>query len=377
MRAASRLVGALRSAAAAPLRHGALSAPLLDGVSSSAGVAKAPARWAPALSAAGSSLPASTQGYASAPSEEALRKAEKMVDLMASSPQMQQMMLTVMPPGFRNPDMLKQMFADPGARRKIAEMIAKRGFNIPDHLLDRMNPASMDATFERSRRLGLDPGSLFSKLMGHPGLLAKLQEPRVMTAFLDIAEDPSRQSKYEGDKELLEVVLKVREILGSSKPASGAPASPDASASSASSATAIPLGSPSPSSSTSSDASSTSAFSDSASSAGGPDVVVGERVPPPPGSPPRFTADADSSAAAASGAGAGPGEGGGASQGFNPLVALMSSDPKTVKWLSNPTVMAALEEVHQKPWKTFKYIMNRDVMEAFGDLKQLMRGKKP
>ncbi len=84
-----------------------------------------------------------------------------------------------------------------------------QGISIPDHLLDRMNPAVMDDTFSRASRLGLDPSQLFTKLMAHPRLLEKLQQPRVMTAFLDISEDPARQAKYEADQELLDVVYKV------------------------------------------------------------------------------------------------------------------------------------------------------------------------
>lgn len=39
--------------------------------------------------------------------------------------------------------------------------------------------------------------------------------------------------------------------------------------------------------------------------------------------------------------------------------------------------MAALHEVQRSPWKTVKYIMDREVMEAFRCLKQLMQGKEP
>ncbi|EFJ45541.1 hypothetical protein VOLCADRAFT_106004 [Volvox carteri f. nagariensis] len=281
----------------------------------------------------------------SPPSEDTLRKAERMVELMGQSTQLQQIMMNVLPGPLRNPDVFKQLFGDPAMRRQIAEIIAARGLSIPDHLLDRMSPAAMDDTFARASRLGLDPGQMFTKLMGHPGLLAKLQQPRILAAFLDISEDPSREIKYEGEKDLLEVVHKVREIMGTSKPRA-------APAASAPAASTIELP-PSPPS--------RSETEGVASVSGG--------VPPPPGQPPSgesagvsgaLDSIASNSRAAA----------------MNPLIALMSTDREASKWLDNPQVVAAFEEVHRSPWKTVKYIFNRDVMAAFKDLKELMRKKK-
>ncbi|GLI66669.1 hypothetical protein VaNZ11_010599 [Volvox africanus] len=295
----------------------------------------------------------------SPPKEDALRKAERMVELMGQSTQLQQIMMNVLPGPLRNPDVFKQLFGDPAMRRRIAEIIAARGHSIPDHLLERMSPAAMDDTFARASRLGLDPSQLFSKLMAHPGLLAKLQQPRVMAAFLDISEDPSRQAKYEGDKELLEVVQKVREIMGSSKP----PVVPAASAATAATIELPELSTPSPA---------------TISHTGRTDVgdAISRTVPPPPGQPPQVHLVMLQNAEAAGECGSQEGlthNNSGSS--VNPLVALMASDPKAKRWLDNPVVMAALDEVHKSPWKTVKYIFNRDVMEAFKDLKELMRGR--
>ncbi|GIL84785.1 hypothetical protein Vretimale_14429 [Volvox reticuliferus] len=251
----------------------------------------------------------------SPPSEDALRKAERMVELMGQSTQLQQIMMNVLPGPLRNPDVFKQLFGDPAMRRRIAEIIAARGLSIPDHLLERMSPAAMDDTFARASRLGLDPGQLFSRLMAHPGLLAKLQQPRVMAAFLDISEDPSRQAKYEGDKELLEVVQKVREIMGSSKP-QAAPAS------SAAAAATIELPpSSSPSLATKFDPGSTDTEGATCSA-----------VPPPPGQPaqihPVTARDVEPAGQSGSQEGAEQGNTGSA---VNPLVVLMASDPKAAR----------------------------------------------
>ncbi len=59
------------------------------------------------------------------------------------------------------------------------------------------------------------------------------------------------------------------------------------------------------------------------------------------------------------------------------MMALMASHPKSAAFLDNPRVVQALEEVQKSPWKTVKYIFDRDVMEAFRCLKELMAGRTP
>ncbi|MEW5308922.1 MAG: hypothetical protein WDW38_000842 [Sanguina aurantia] len=62
----------------------------------------------------------------------------------------------------------------------------------------------------------------------------------------------------------------------------------------------------------------------------------------------------------------------------NPLIMMMMSDPVTALKLNNPDVVQALEEVNKSPWKTVRWVFNREVMEAFKDVKDIMKGiKKP
>jgi hypothetical protein len=68
-----------------------------------------------------------TRGFsASAEDAEALRNAEKMIELMATSPQMQQLMMATMPPAARNPETIKMLLqvrerGGGGSRRKGGE----------------------------------------------------------------------------------------------------------------------------------------------------------------------------------------------------------------------------------------------------------------
>ena len=64
-------------------------------------------------------------------------------------------------------------------------------------------------------------------------------------------------------------------------------------------------------------------------------------------------------------------------EGINPLIAALASHPSTAHHVQNPRVREALTVVSKSPWKTVKYVFDREVMAAFGDLKKIMAGKPP
>ena len=64
--------------------------------------------------------------FSPASDAEALKNAEKLLDLMAGSPQMQSLMLTSLPPAARTPEVIQRLLTDPQARSKLVEMIAKQ-----------------------------------------------------------------------------------------------------------------------------------------------------------------------------------------------------------------------------------------------------------
>eukprot|EP00955_Chlamydomonas_euryale_P118605 366551-Chlamydomonas_euryale.AAC.28 len=72
----------------------------------------------------GSAPPVSAGG--GAPDDAAVRSAEKMVELMAGSPQMQQLLAASLPPGARDPETVQALLRDPGMKQKLVDMIAKQ-----------------------------------------------------------------------------------------------------------------------------------------------------------------------------------------------------------------------------------------------------------
>lgn len=68
-----------------------------------------------------------------------------------------------------------------------------------------MSGERLEAAFQQSQAAGLDPTTMFSKLMAYPGLLAKLRDPRIMRAFMDLSQNPNSLAKYRDEPDIVEV----------------------------------------------------------------------------------------------------------------------------------------------------------------------------
>ncbi|MEW5298420.1 MAG: hypothetical protein WDW36_001545 [Sanguina aurantia] len=261
-----------------------------------------------------------------------------MLEMIGKSPQLQQMVMASLPPFMRSPEMMTKIFADPKVRKQIAEFMAAKKVVIPPHILERLGSQNMEETFARAGKMGINPVDQISKLMSHPELTERLKEPHILSAFMDISQFPENISKY--DEPTQEVLFKIKNILASPSPTASAP--DPALSQPQESVIELSGGSSAPES-----VSSTSSPIDSEagiSAAGAAEPVT----PPVPTYHP------------------------------NPLIMMMMSDPVTALKLNNPDVVQALEEVNKSPWKTVRWVFNREVMEAFKDVKDIMKGiKKP
>lgn len=66
----------------------------------------------------------------SKPDAESRRSAEKMIDLMATSPQMQQLIMASLPETHRNMETVQALLKDPGMKEKLVEMLAKQVLHV-------------------------------------------------------------------------------------------------------------------------------------------------------------------------------------------------------------------------------------------------------
>lgn len=57
-----------------------------------------------------------------------------------------------------------------------------QGIKIPSYVLDKMTSQHVEDTFAKVKHMGVNPNSLFQKLMAHPAILQRLQEPHIMQA---------------------------------------------------------------------------------------------------------------------------------------------------------------------------------------------------
>lgn len=80
-----------------------------------------------------------------------------------------------------------------------------QGMAIPQEVLDKISAENLEATFTKAEGAGLNPVQLFNSLIHHPDLLAKLRDPRVMSAFMDVTKTPSNLAKYQSEPEIVEV----------------------------------------------------------------------------------------------------------------------------------------------------------------------------
>jgi hypothetical protein len=108
---------------------------------------------------------------------------ERLVAAISRSPQMQQMLMMALPPAMRRPEVLQQMLAHPEARAKVAEMLRAQGLVAPE-MAAGLDEGRLEAAFAHSAAAGLDPAALFSRLTSYPGLLQRMQNPRILRAVM-------------------------------------------------------------------------------------------------------------------------------------------------------------------------------------------------
>ncbi|KAL6762350.1 hypothetical protein V8C86DRAFT_2520475 [Haematococcus lacustris] len=299
------------------------------------------------------------------PDSDVTRNAEKLLEVLAHSPAMQQVMLANLPPALRgDPAMVKAILSDPGVKQKLVEMISKQGVKLPSQVLEQLTPGHMDHMMERLQRAGIHPPDIPAKLMAHPTLFKQLQEPQVMQAFLETAEDPGAATKY--SPTVMAVVREAQAVLrgGSAAAGMGPPAAKDA--------TVIPR----EGGSLESGPSPQQPIQLGTGDPGAPPPLAGLPTTAPPPSPPSPSAPSLASSPIASSSSGGSSEASqpaGALGEGAPFLHLLRKDPGLRPLLEQPRVLAALQEISKSPWKTVKYIFDKDVMKVFSALNTMLK----
>jgi hypothetical protein len=109
---------------------------------------------------------------------------ERMMEVMLSTPGMQDMLLAKLPPHMRRPEVLRAMLANPEVRTRMADLMQHSG--LSSQLLG-LDPRRMAEGMAASRAAGLDPAALLAAFHASPSLAPRMSNPRVLTALMDLA----------------------------------------------------------------------------------------------------------------------------------------------------------------------------------------------
>ena len=145
-----------------------------------------------------------------------------MVEQMMQDPKMQEMMYPYLPEGMRNPETFKWILENPEMRSQMEQMLQEGmpggmpGMNPEMMNMMNMNEDDMKKQFENA---GMSPEEVLKKIMDDPELASAFQNPRVQQAMMDCSANPMNISKYTGDKEVMDAMIKMSQLF----PGMGAP----------------------------------------------------------------------------------------------------------------------------------------------------------
>ncbi|KAJ0042484.1 hypothetical protein Pint_18571 [Pistacia integerrima] len=152
-----------------------------------------------------------------------------------------------LPEEMRNPTTFKWMLQNPQYRQQLEEMLTNMAgseewdkrmmdtlknfdLNSPD-IKQQFVPVylshpgatrgrilSTEGDFYKSisnvkDQIGLTPEEVISKIMANPDVAMAFQNPRVQAAIMDCSQNPLSISKYQNDKEVMDVFNKISELF--------------------------------------------------------------------------------------------------------------------------------------------------------------------
>merc|ERR1711907_628853 len=115
-------------------------------------------------------------------------------------------------------DMVEQMMKDPKMQEMMYPYLPGGMPGINPEMANMMN--MKDEDFKKQfENVGMSPEEVLKKIMEEPELAAAFQNPRVQQAMMDCSANPMNISKYTGDKEVMDAMIKMSQLF----PGMGAP----------------------------------------------------------------------------------------------------------------------------------------------------------
>ncbi|PWZ39556.1 hypothetical protein Zm00014a_022244 [Zea mays] len=123
-----------------------------------------------------------------------------------------------LPEEMRNPDSFKWMLQNPMYRQQLQDMLKNMG-GSPDQwdnrMLDHLKNFDLSSPEVRQQfaQVGMTPEEVVSKIMANPDVAVAFQNPKIQTAIMDCSQNPLNIVKYQNDKEVMDVFMKISQIF--------------------------------------------------------------------------------------------------------------------------------------------------------------------
>jgi hypothetical protein len=139
------------------------------------------------------------------------------LEKMMEDPTVQKMVYPYLPEEMRNPATFKWMMQNPQYRQQLQDMLNSMGGDgawdsrMSDMLKNfDLNSNEVKQQFEQ---IGLTPEEVVAKIMANPEVAVAFQNPRVQAAIMDCSQNPLNITKYQNDKEVMDVFNKISELF--------------------------------------------------------------------------------------------------------------------------------------------------------------------
>ncbi|CAF2136264.1 unnamed protein product, partial [Brassica napus] len=139
------------------------------------------------------------------------------LEKMMEDPTVQKMVYPHLPEEMRNPETFKWMLQNPQYRQQLQDMLNNMsGSGEWDKRMTEtlknfdLNSPEVKQQFDQ---IGLTPEEVISKIMQNPDVAMAFQNPRVQAALMECSENPMNIMKYQNDKEVNLLLLKMKPLI--------------------------------------------------------------------------------------------------------------------------------------------------------------------
>ncbi|CAN6458411.1 unnamed protein product [Victoria cruziana] len=140
------------------------------------------------------------------------------LEKMMEDPTVQKMVYPYLPEEMRNPATFKWMLQNPQYRQQLEDMLNNMGGGNSawdNQLMDSLKNFDLSSPEVKQQfdQIGLTPEEVISKIMANPEVAMAFQNPKVQAAIMDCSQNPLSITKYQNDKEVMDVFNKISELF--------------------------------------------------------------------------------------------------------------------------------------------------------------------